>query len=115
MRILLIILLVIAAIANVAAVSPLLNIPAAPLTLKVAPFVFAIGAIASSVMLIRRSGNSFVPFLIGFLVVLAANVANDGVSAVPKAGLGFVILVLFFLPSVRNSKRDTKADETPNA
>ena len=114
MRILLIILLILAGIANVVAALPLLNIPAAPLALKVAPFVFAICAIVSAVMLMRRSANSFVPFLIGFLVVLAANVTYDGFSAVPKAGLGFVILVLFFLPAVRNSKSGAISDEARN-
>jgi hypothetical protein len=115
MRTLLIILLIVSAIANVAAAVPILNVPTAPVMLKAAPLLFAVGAIAAAVMLMRRSSKAFIPYLIGFALVLIANITDAGVGALPKAGLGFVILVLFFLPAVRNPRPDAKPGDGGNA
>ena len=94
---------------------PILNIPAAPLALKIVPFVYALTAIISAIMLIRRNGKAFIPYAIGFVLFLATNISEDGLSAVPKAALGFVIIVLFFIPSVRNTSPKATTDEARNA
>lgn len=111
MRILLIVLLVLAGIANVTAALPILGVPAAPIALKVAPFVFALCALISAGMLMRRSRGAIVPFLVGFLLVLGVNLALDGLGAFLKSGFGFAILVLFFLPGVRNPEPAAQGDE----
>jgi hypothetical protein len=101
MRVLLIILLSLIAVAQIAAVWPILFIPTASLAAKSAPIVMATGAVISAIMLMRRSTGAYVPFFVAYAAFLALTAAAFGASSLPKAGLGLVVGLLFFVPSVR--------------
>jgi hypothetical protein len=107
MRILLVILLFAVAAANVAASLPLLNLPNAPMAYIAAPLLLSACAVASAIMLIFRRALAYLPFIIGFAILLVTYVIIEGASAIPKAGMGFIVAILFFLPSVRASSSPT--------
>jgi len=115
MRILLTILLFLTAAATFASTMTILNIPTAPLALKIVPVGYAVAAIISAIMVIRRSSKAFIPYTIGFALFLATIISQDGLAGIPKGVIGFVIVALFFIPSVRNSPPTAPTDEPRNA
>lgn len=103
MRKLLIILLFVIALAQIAAVFPLLSVPAAPILAKIAPILMGVCAVVSAILLMKRSKSSAFPYLVGFAAFLAMEVAVFGPSMLKSSILGFVVAGLFFLPSVKSS------------
>jgi len=107
MRVLLAAFLFLFAIATTVSTIPILNLDVS-LAVKIPPFVFVGCSIVSAILVIRRHEKAFLPYIIGFAVFLAANIYTDGFSAIPKAGMGFIVAALFFVPSVHNSPVNSK-------
>ena len=108
MRILLTILLLLMACATAAATIQIVNLPSASLLLKIPPIAFVACTIISLIMHICRQKLAFAPYIVGFGVFLAANIYLEGVPAIPKAAMGFIVAVLFFVPSVQNAPGKSK-------
>lgn len=104
MRVLLIILLFLISLAQIAALVPALPISEVPIAAKIAPVVMAIGAVCSAILLIRKSSKSCVPYFAAYATFLVLTVVAYGLGSLPSAGIGLVIGLLFFVPSVRSPK-----------
>ena len=104
MRKLLIVLLFVMEVAQTAAVVPILGIDKAPLLAKLAPLLMAVCAVISAIMLIKKSGKAIIPYLVGFAGFLVMEIVTFGPSMLQSSALGFVVAILFLLPSVRAPK-----------
>ena len=93
MRILLTVLLFLFAIATTVATIPILSLPNVSLALKIPPFIFVLCSVVSAILVIRRHKSAFLTYIVGFVVLPAANILADGFSAVPKAGMGFIVSI----------------------
>lgn len=91
------------AIAQFAAVFPILGIPSAPVLAKIAPILLSVCAFVSAVLLMKRAKSAAIPYLVGFAGFLAMEIAVFGPSMLKSSILGFVVAGLFFLPSVKSS------------
>lgn len=106
MRKLLIVLLFLIVIAQMAALVPTFGIDGVSMlaTVNVAPIIMSVGALLSAFMLITRTEMAFIPYFMGFAGFLVMEVAVFGPSMLKSSALGFIVAILFFLPSARASK-----------
>lgn len=104
MRVLLVVLLFLISLAQIAGVIPIISVSQAPVAAKAGPIIMALGAIIAAIMLIRKSSKSYIPYFVAYAIFASSVMVAFGAESLPKTGMGLVIGLLFFVPSVRSPK-----------